>query len=142
MLLISICIMARASCITQFCPDMETLKLPKERHWDKDGLPKYLIFSMVNWKSRKKGPAWGKGSFHRLSTKGDGLKGDWFKGNELPEAVLTGKAAPSRKGGSASSTSSTAAVEKEGGRKRASSTSSELSSTSSLSSASTASSES
>ena len=54
MLLFSICIMARASCVTQFCPLIETLTLPKERHWDKDGLPKYVIVSMTNWKSRKK----------------------------------------------------------------------------------------
>ena len=54
MFLVSCCIMARASCVTQFCPQIDTIKLPKERHWDKDGLPKYIIVFFTNWKSRKR----------------------------------------------------------------------------------------
>ena len=29
-------------------------KLPPARHWDADGLPKYLILTLRQWKSRKK----------------------------------------------------------------------------------------
>jgi len=54
MLLIAMSIMARASCITTFCPLIEDTRLPKARHWDKDGLPKYIIICMTDWKSRKK----------------------------------------------------------------------------------------
>ena len=36
------------------CPVLEDTKLPPARHWDKDGLPKYLILGLRNWKSRKK----------------------------------------------------------------------------------------
>ena len=54
MLLISLVIMARASCVTKHCPVVETMELPSERHWDPDGLPKYIIITLLNWKSRKK----------------------------------------------------------------------------------------
>jgi hypothetical protein len=54
MFLTAMCIMARASCITTHCPKLEDIKLPPSRHWDKDGLPKYVILGLRNWKSRKK----------------------------------------------------------------------------------------
>ena len=56
MLLVSCCIMARASCITKYGPliDEGEFKLPPARHWDADGLPKYLILTLRQWKSRKK----------------------------------------------------------------------------------------
>ena len=54
MLLIGMCIMARASCVTTFCPLLEETELPKERHWDADGLPKYVTIVLTDWKSRYK----------------------------------------------------------------------------------------
>ena len=54
MFLVACCIMARASCVTQFCPQVNTIKLPPQRHWDKDGLPKYVIIIFTTWKSRKR----------------------------------------------------------------------------------------
>lgn len=54
MFLVSCCICGRASCVTQFCPSVEDIKLPKASAWDKDGLPRYIIFVWKDWKSRKK----------------------------------------------------------------------------------------
>lgn len=54
MLLVALSIMARASCITTYCPHLEDVKLPKARHWDTDGIPKYIIIVMKRWKSRKR----------------------------------------------------------------------------------------
>ena len=52
MLLVSISVMARASCVTQFCPDLRTMKLPPKKSWDTDGLPSYIQLSWTSWKSR------------------------------------------------------------------------------------------
>ena len=42
MLLVGMCICARGSCLTQFCPLLEDIEWPPARHWDGDGLPKYI----------------------------------------------------------------------------------------------------
>ena len=52
MFLVSMCICARASDLTEHCPELERVRLPPERHWDVDGLPKYIIVVMLNWKNR------------------------------------------------------------------------------------------
>ena len=54
MFLVACCIMARSSCMTTHCPTLERVRLPAQRHWDKDGMPKYIILVMLNWKSRRK----------------------------------------------------------------------------------------
>ena len=54
MLLVAMSIMARASCLTTYCPMLEDTELPPPRHWDRDGLPKYITIGMRNWKSRLK----------------------------------------------------------------------------------------
>ena len=49
--------MARASCITKYCPLLEDIELPPQgnaRMWGKDGLPNYITLKMRNWKGRKK----------------------------------------------------------------------------------------
>ena len=53
---VAICIMARASCVTKFCPLLEDIELPPKAHekmWAKDGLPHYVVLKMRNWKGRK-----------------------------------------------------------------------------------------
>ena len=47
MLLVAIALMARASCITTYCPTVEDTKLPPERLWDADGLPQYIELGMM-----------------------------------------------------------------------------------------------
>ena len=43
MFLTACAVMARASCITTFCPDVEDIKLPEsEAMWDADGWPKFI----------------------------------------------------------------------------------------------------
>ena len=56
MFLVACCIMARASCITKHGPRIDggDFKLPPARHWDTDGLPKYIILTLRKWKSRGK----------------------------------------------------------------------------------------
>ena len=54
MFLVAMCICARASCVTTYCPTMEDVLLPKSGHWDVDGLPKYISLVWRNWKSRPK----------------------------------------------------------------------------------------
>lgn len=52
-LLLQLAIMGRASCVTTYCPLWEEMELPKtEDGFDADGLPKYLVFVMHNWKHR------------------------------------------------------------------------------------------
>lgn len=49
--------MARASCITKYCPLLEDIELPPQGNahmWGKDGLPNYITLKMRNWKGRKK----------------------------------------------------------------------------------------
>ena len=53
MLLIAIVIFGRASCMTTFCPLLQDLELPQApSQWDADGLPKYIILSLRDWKWR------------------------------------------------------------------------------------------
>jgi hypothetical protein len=51
--LISFVIMARASCVTEYCPTVEDILLPEaDTQWDPDGLPKYIDIGMRDWKMR------------------------------------------------------------------------------------------
>ena len=54
MFLISICMFARASCITTYCPTMEDIRMPREggAEWDVDGMPDWIELGMRNWKHR------------------------------------------------------------------------------------------
>ena len=52
MLLVSICIFARASDITTNCPLVEECRLPPEGLWDEDGLPQFVEICLRDWKSR------------------------------------------------------------------------------------------
>ena len=53
MLLIQLILFGRASCMTEFCPNMLDVELPAaEAQWDADGLPKYIIIGMRAWKWR------------------------------------------------------------------------------------------
>ena len=53
MLLISIIIFGRASCVTAFCPLFQDIELPAAPiQWDADGLPKYIILGLRDWKWR------------------------------------------------------------------------------------------
>ena len=48
--------MARASCLTKFCPRLEDIELPPTQHtfmWAKDELPHYIVLKMTQWKGRK-----------------------------------------------------------------------------------------
>ena len=47
MFLVACCICARASCLTTFCPSLETMQLPPRRKWEKDGLPAYIILHFM-----------------------------------------------------------------------------------------------
>ena len=52
-LLLQLAIMGRASCVTTYCPLWEEMELPKtEDGFDADGMPKYLVFVLHNWKHR------------------------------------------------------------------------------------------
>ena len=42
MFLFAFCIMARASDLTTYCPDIADIRLPSENDWDPDGLPQYI----------------------------------------------------------------------------------------------------
>jgi len=53
MLLVSICMFARASEVTQFCPTVENTNLPESAsQFDSDGLPKWIDVGLMNWKTR------------------------------------------------------------------------------------------
>lgn len=54
MLLVSISMMARASCITTYCPRVEDIELPPEALWDDDGLPQWIELGLFDWKCRRK----------------------------------------------------------------------------------------
>ena len=54
MLLISICLMGRASDVTTFCPLIEDTRLPPEQLWGKDGYPLWIELGMRDWKWRSK----------------------------------------------------------------------------------------
>jgi hypothetical protein len=46
MFLVALCMMARASCITTYCPTMDDTRLPPKSKWDADGLPQYIELGM------------------------------------------------------------------------------------------------
>lgn len=54
MLLVTISIFGRVSCMTTHAPIWETVELPVDPgEWDKDGLPKWIEIALLNWKSRR-----------------------------------------------------------------------------------------
>jgi hypothetical protein len=55
MFLISICMMARAADITQYCPCYEDIELPEGQHlWNLDGIPDWIELGLRDWKCRQK----------------------------------------------------------------------------------------
>eukprot|EP00613_Pedinella_sp_CCMP2098_P070590 CAMPEP_0171926046 /NCGR_PEP_ID=MMETSP0993-20121228/24596_1 /TAXON_ID=483369 /ORGANISM="non described non described, Strain CCMP2098" /LENGTH=472 /DNA_ID=CAMNT_0012564823 /DNA_START=32 /DNA_END=1450 /DNA_ORIENTATION=+ len=52
MFLIAICLMARCSEVTEFCPLYEDIRLPAEHLWDSDGYPKWIELALRDWKHR------------------------------------------------------------------------------------------
>jgi hypothetical protein len=46
MFVIAMCLMARASDLTVFCPKVEDTILPEKHLWDKDGYPKWIELGM------------------------------------------------------------------------------------------------
>jgi len=48
MFLLAICIMARASDMTQFCPKYEDILLPPAHLWDIDGFPKWIDIGLTS----------------------------------------------------------------------------------------------
>lgn len=52
MLLVSISMFARASCVTTYCPTFEDIRLPHPAEWDSDGVPKWIELGMRDWKHR------------------------------------------------------------------------------------------
>jgi hypothetical protein len=52
MFLVSICMFARASEVTRFCPLLEDMELPAGTIWDRDGYPPYIYLVLRNWKKR------------------------------------------------------------------------------------------
>ena len=55
MFLVSMCMMARASDVTSFCPNIQDTELPiAEAMWDPDGYPKFIELGMFSWKWRSK----------------------------------------------------------------------------------------
>lgn len=48
MILVAICMMARASCITTYCPRYEDMRLPiGARQWDADGMPQWIELGLM-----------------------------------------------------------------------------------------------
>ena len=56
MFLVAICLMARASDVTTFCPLVEDTLLPPKQLWDKAGYPKWIELGLHvrDWKWRSK----------------------------------------------------------------------------------------
>jgi len=52
MFLVSICMFARASEVTRFCPVFEDMVLPAASIWDRDGYPPFIYVVLRNWKKR------------------------------------------------------------------------------------------
>ena len=53
MLLVAICICARASEVTEYCPTFDDTSLPDSAsQWDSDGVPKYIEIALRRWKTR------------------------------------------------------------------------------------------
>ena len=47
MFLVAICLMARSSCITTYCPRIEELELPPPSMWDADGYPQFIELGLM-----------------------------------------------------------------------------------------------
>ena len=48
MMLVSISIFARASCVTDFCPLLSNIRMPERSDlWDKDGYPKFIEIALL-----------------------------------------------------------------------------------------------
>jgi hypothetical protein len=52
MFLVAMCLMARASDVTEFCPLAEDIELPPRHLWDQDGKPSHIIVVLRDWKHR------------------------------------------------------------------------------------------
>lgn len=52
MFLVSMCLMARASDVTCFCPLFENITMPLPNMWDADGYPAYIKVALLDWKHR------------------------------------------------------------------------------------------
>lgn len=53
MILVAMCLMARAADITTYCPTIEDIELPvSENLWDVDGLPAWIDLGLRDWKWR------------------------------------------------------------------------------------------
>ena len=50
--LVGVCICARSSCMTTYCPLIEDTILPQKHEWDPDGVPKWIELGLLNWKAR------------------------------------------------------------------------------------------
>ena len=51
--LFTICVIGRASCVSQYCPLIEDMMFPDElADYDKDNLPKYIAVGFRHWKGR------------------------------------------------------------------------------------------
>ena len=59
MLLIQLCLIGRVSEVTEFCPLVESVKLPRKEDladWGEDGQPLYISLTLVRWKTSKDKP--------------------------------------------------------------------------------------
>jgi hypothetical protein len=52
--LVAVCVCARSSCLTTYCPKIEDTLLPEAHEWDEDGVPRWIELGFLNWKSRTK----------------------------------------------------------------------------------------
>jgi len=53
MFLTSMCLFARASEVTDYCPLVENIVVPtEESRWDTDGYPKFIEVALLRWKNR------------------------------------------------------------------------------------------
>ena len=52
MFLVAMCMMARASDVTRFCPTYEDIQLAPPAMWDEDGTPQFIELGLRDWKWR------------------------------------------------------------------------------------------
>eukprot|EP00966_Prymnesium_polylepis_P178813 4140419-Prymnesium_polylepis.1 len=53
MLLISIILMARSSCVTKYCPLIQDDEMPEaDIYWDTDSFPQFIVIGLREWKWR------------------------------------------------------------------------------------------
>ena len=53
LLLISIVLMGRSSCVTKYCPLIQAVELPEaENYWDTDGFRRFIVIGLREWKWR------------------------------------------------------------------------------------------